>query len=108
MKCKPASPRIPVVCDTVLEALQHSLSASRLSHMAQIHAHEENCESFKNMAEATDKMIDALDSLHASLQSLALAVLPRDIDLSGNHSNASEPAWEIANGFKSTSSRHYR
>lgn len=106
MNYKRALPRIPATCDTVLHALQHSLSASRLSHMAQVHARGENCNSFEKMAEATNEMIDALDSLRGILQSLSLAVLPRDIDLSSHDSKADGTAWQIANSFTPASSRH--
>ena len=82
MRCKRAAPRVPEIHDTVLEALRHSLSASRLSATAQIHAREPNRDSFQSMAEAADKMINALDSLHETLQTLILALTPRDIDLS--------------------------
>jgi hypothetical protein len=103
---KRTSPRIPAIRETVLEALRHSLCASRLSQAAQMHAREPNIESFQNMAESADRMIDALDSLHETLQLLLLALEPRDIDLSRIHLEDCELVWPLTTGRKSAGLRH--
>jgi hypothetical protein len=77
-----SSPRPQIIRATVLRALRHSLSASRLSLKAQTHACESGPQAFHDMAEATDQMIGALESLHETLVSLNLALEMRDIDLS--------------------------
>ena len=52
-----------------------------MSIKAQTHACESGPEGFQEMAEATDQMIEALQSLHETLATLNLVLEMRDIDL---------------------------